>query len=275
MPPVKIDDPFDESRVPEVRLERSPLAVVLFQVRFPGPVTRIEQAIDANEIAQSLSSEYPFADRQEVVSFVIQPGHLPSAQKSDNTTAMSLSDASQKWTLNVARDSVSLTTTAYENRDDLLLRAAHIFQTLSQVAAPPAVARVGLRYINRISDVEVIKKLCENQGLAEPIRQQQQFSLANNEIQSALTELTYAWTAQQRLQARWGLLPPGQSIANPLEPLPNSSWLLDIDAFDESRFDFSPDLVVERLKILSEKAYRYFRWFFTPEALPEFGALNG
>jgi uncharacterized protein (TIGR04255 family) len=272
--PIRIDDPFEESRVAEVRLDRSPLEVVLFQVRFPSPVTLIERALVAGEIAQALSSDYPFADRQEVVEFVMQPGHMPSAQKSANSTAMSLSDASQGWTLNVAKDSVSLTTTAYLHRDDLLARATVIFETLSEVARPPAVSRVGLRYINRINDVERVQKLCGNEGLAEPIRQQQEFSLANKGIQSSLSELQYAWTADQRLQARWGLLPAGQSVANPLAPLSNKSWLLDIDAFDESRCEFSPEIVVDRLKTLSEKAYRFFRWFFTPEALPEFGAVQ-
>lgn len=274
MPADRIDDPFEDSRVPEVRLKDSPLEVALFQVRFPGPVTRIEQAIDTNEIAQALSSEYPFAERQEVLSFVIQPGHQPSAQKAANATALSLSDASQKWTLNVARDSVSLTTTAYVNRDDLLARAGRIFQALSEVAEPPAVARVGLRYLNRVRDVGLIKKFCGNGGLADPIRHQQEFSLAKDGIQSALTELQFAWTSEQKLQARWGLLPAGQIVANPFEPLPHPSWLLDVDAYYESLFDFSSEEVVKRLKVLSERAYRYFRWVFTPDALPDFGALD-
>ncbi|WP_082958898.1 TIGR04255 family protein [Mycobacterium sp. E3198] len=274
MPADRIDDPFEDSRVPEVRLKDGPLEVALFQVRFPGPVTRIEQAIDSNEIAQALSSEYPFADRQEVLSFVIQPGHQPSPQKAANTTALSLSDASQKWTLNIARDSVSLTTTAYVNRDDLLERAGRIFEALSKVAEPPAVARVGLRYLNRVRDVGLIRKFCGNGGLAEPIRHQQEFSLARDEIQSALTELQFAWTSEQRLQARWGVLPAGQTVANPFEPLPDPSWLLDVDAFHESLFEFSSEEVVKRLKVLSERAYRYFRWVFTPVALPDFGAVD-
>ena len=274
MPADRIDDPFAESRVPEVRLKNSPLEVALFQVRFPGPVTRIEQAIDNNQIAQALSSEFPYADRQDVVSFVIQPGHQPSPPKPTNTTALLLSDASQKWTLNVARDSLSLTTTAYLNRDNLLDRAMSIFKALSEEAPPPTVARVGLRYLNRVRDVELIRKFCSNGGLADPIRHQQKFSLGNDGIQSALTELQFAWTPQQKLQARWGLLPAGQIVANPFDPLPHPSWLLDVDAYDESPFDFSADEVVKRLKVLSERAYRCFRWVFTPEALPDFGALD-
>jgi uncharacterized protein (TIGR04255 family) len=269
----RIDDPFEESRVAEVRLDRSPLAVVLFQIRFPGPVTRIEHAILSGDLADALSADYPFAERQEVVEFVFQPGHMP-AQKSTNSTALALSDASQQWTLSIARDSLSLTTTAYKDRDDLLARAEGIFEALARVAQPPAVSRVGLRYINRIVDTKLVQRLCENAGVAEPIRQQQLFSLTHGAIQSTLTELQYAWSEGQKLQARWGLLPAGQSIANPLEPLPNQSWLLDIDAYHEARFEFSTETVVMQLKTLSEKAYRFFRWFFTPEALPEFGAAE-
>jgi uncharacterized protein (TIGR04255 family) len=273
VPPIRIDDPFDDSRVAEVHLGQSPLKVVLFQVRFPSPITRLQQAIASGEIAQALSAHYPFADRQAVLEFVIQPGHLPSAQKSANSV-MALADASQSWTLNIGEDSLSLTTTAYVNRDDLLERASVIFETLSQVARPPAVSRVGLRYVNRIEDINVVQKLCGNEGLAEPIRHQQQFSLANAGILSSTSEVQYAWNPTQKLQARWGILPPGQSVANPLDPLPDKSWLLDIDSFDEARYEFTPGIVVERLKALSERAYRYFRWFFTPESLPEFGAVN-
>ena len=274
MPAAKIDDPFLESRVEEVKLQRSPLRLVLFQVRFPSPVTIIEEAISSGAIARALSAAFPFAEQQNVLEFVFQPGQPGPAQRQTNSVALSLSDAAQKWRLDVARDSISLTTTAYEDRDNLLERVRAIFDAMGKVAPPPAISRIGLRYINRIDDVSIIRDLCTSGGLADIVSQQQQFSLATPHVRSSISELQYAWPTGARLQARWGLLPEGPNVVIPLEPLAVPSWLLDIDAYSETRFAFSSETVVDELKSLSERAYRYFRWFFTPTALPRFGAVE-
>lgn len=265
-----IDDPFELSPVEEVHLERTPLEVVLFQVRLPRPYTPLQDAIHSGAFTQELSRHYPYAETQDVIEFVFQPGQLPT-QKPAGSKVLTMSDASQSWTLNVARDSVALTTTAYESRRDLLSRAGTILEALAKTAPPPRVSRVGIRYVNRIREVQQAQDLADS--FAPDIQPMQNFSLARLEsVQHSMSDLLYAWDQSMKLQARWGILGPGQVVEGALEPLGNSSWVLDIDAFDEGTTDFSPQSVVDNLERLGERAYRFFRWVFTPDALSQFGA---
>ena len=270
MSPTTIDDPFDPAPVDEVHLERTPLEVVLFQVRLPRSYTPLQDAIQNGTIARQLSDLYPYAETQDVVEFSFQPGQAPT-QKPAGSKVLLMSDKSQSWTLNVARDSVALTTTKYLNRSDLLTRASAVLAVLAESAPPPHVARVGIRYINRLRDLEVVSDLVG--GLAAEVQPMQQFSLSRGRgIHHSMNDVMYKWEdTTTTLQARWGILPPGQVVEGAVQPVDKPSWVLDIDAFDDGLIDFDPELVVDQLARLGERAYRFFRWMFSPSALAHFG----
>lgn len=254
---------------------RSPLEVVLFQVRLPRAYTPLQDAIQSGAVQRELSKSFPYAELQDVFDIMIQPGRDPQPMSS-GSKALSMADESQKWTLNITRDAVALTSTEYANRADLLNRASVIFSALQNAAAPPRVARVGIRYLNRITDMTLAESVID--GLAEELKPLQQFSFSKlQSMQHSMADMLFSWSgSMNKLQARCGMLPAGQVVDGSLSPFHDGpSWILDIDSFDEAPRDFAADTLVETLAGLAERAYRYFRWVCTPDALSNFEVVNG
>jgi len=267
-----IDDPFDLAPVDEVHLERTPLEVVIFQVRFPGSYIPLKEAIDSGAVARALGREYPFAVTQNVLQVVFQPGRPPQ-QKPADVQVLQMSDASQVWTLNVSQDSVSVTTTKYESRKDLLARASKIFEALAETASPPSLSRLGVRYINRVTDLAAIDALVQDGLNTEVQPMHRLWATRPNAIRHSMNDLLYEWPGTAtKLQARLGILAPGQVLDGALSPAATSSWVLDIDTFDEGPQGFDASRIADQLKDLAQRAYRFFRWIVTPKGLAQFGA---
>lgn len=270
MPSRWIADPFDRTPVEEIPLARNPLAFVVAQIQLPRPYTPLATAIENGSLASALSEEYPYAEEQEEIQFVFEPGRLPQS-KNTSTKLLSMHDETDGWVVNIKHDSIALSTTEYISRTELLARATRIFDAVQNTVNTPRVSRVGLRYINRITDLTDVSTLAA--GFNEIIRPTQGFALDNLDGMSHFQDkLLYAWKdTAMKLQAWWGTVPAGQPVAGILSPHEGATWILDIDALDETAAEFNAKTLTETMTTLSEQAYRFFRWIFTPEGLQQFG----
>lgn len=268
---VEIRDPFLESAVEEVHLEATPLQSVLFQATFPKAVASLKIPTFRERLTESLAKEYPYAEEQPIFQVVIRPGQA-AAPAPTNSSAYVMTDDTQTWTLNVADDNLSLATTAYTDREDFLQRSRRVFDAVALHAAPPAISRLGLRYINRISGDSAIEKFVPTLNSAVRSVRDIVSQSTSGSIQHLLTDLSYLWPEGKRLQARWGQLPPLAVHDGLLVPLNETSWILDIDAVIERPMTFSPEELENSLRDLSERSYRLFRWVFTDDALKQFGS---
>lgn len=270
MPSRRIDDPFDRTPVEEIPLARNPLALVIAQIQLPSPYTPLATAINEGTLANALSSEYPYSDVQKEIQFVFEPGRLP---QSTTTSAhvLSMRDDTDAWVVTIKHDSVTLSTTAYTARTELMARATRILTAVQATVKAPRVSRIGLRYINRITDLTDPDALAA--GFNEIIRPTQGFALNNLEgMPHFQDKLLYAWKdTNMKLQAWWGTVPTGQPVAGLLNPHANPTWVLDVDAMDETAAEFNADTLTGTLTVLGQQAYRFFRWIFTPEGLQQFG----
>jgi len=256
--------PFTLDPVPEIPLARAPLAKVLTQIQYSRTPDLITDA--GEQRLAELLQRYPV--RRQAMTLDIQVGPAPGVFEQKATPIRIFTEPSQTWQVTVGETSVALETTQYESRDDFCQRAHEVFAAVAQVGPPPVVDRVGLRYVDRLHgatlehlDEYVNPRLrvlhgAVGQGLTV------EYSASDTLIQVADDE---------RLKVRSGLLPPGGVFDPVLQPLPEPSWVLDLDMFTtQSGFAFDPAVLNERLRRYADHIYAFFRWATTDAFQREF-----
>lgn len=259
-------DKFSVTPVEEVRLYRAPLAKVLMQVQYSRTPQLVTDEAEAR-IAEALA-RYPVRRRQFAVvpSFLVngQPVQLPGAPTPG--VVLSFSDPKSAWQVTVTETAVALETTDYSTRDDFCARGAEIFAALAATVLPPVVDRVGLRYIDRL--------IGEALGNVPSYVRPELSALVGRidaplTLHHSITESQIEVGAGERMLVRSGQLPPGVTFDPALPPVPEGSWVLDIDVFTaEAGFPFDPAELTKRLRSYAETAYAFFR-FATTEAFQD------
>lgn len=263
-----VTDPFALEPVTEVPLTRTPLEIVLFQVSFGQPLTALGLPTVRDQIAERLRREYPYSVQRPVMEILIQPGREPE-QRQSTSISLDLTDATRAWTVSVGEDSFSLTTRNYESRDDLLTRSRTLFEVIADVVEPPPIARLGIRYINRLKGTQEIDRLLRELNPSVSAAQlAAKESDSNGRVVHAMQDIAYEWfDRSRRIQARWGQLPENSVHEAMLSIIPEISWVLDVDSISDEQIEFRTEALLMKLSELAEGAYRIFRWAFTPEAL--------
>lgn len=263
-----VEDPFGEGEIDEIPLGFNPLILALFQVRFPGAVSTLQEAIENKSLLRALADEYPYVEPQDIFEIVLQPGRSPEPQRTSNH-AWRLSDPSRTWFATLSPDSVSLYSLKYESREDFMRRVELLTRTIQDLCKVPAISRLGLRYTNRIEGWDSIQEMLPH--LAGPV--QGVLPLVQNEdaLGHAMAELTYNWSNGHKIAARWGVLPSGATLDAAMPSSSKPSWVLDADVYREGMLSFCPDDLVDQLTSLSKRAYRVFRWAVLPSGLKQFG----
>jgi uncharacterized protein (TIGR04255 family) len=186
-------------------------------------------------------------------------------------TIFQLRSADEVWRISLSETFVTLETSSYTSREDFCGRLVTILAALEKVAEIPFVTRVGFRYINRVDNPDDFSRLSELVeravlgGAAVPLGDRAR-------MVHTLSEAVYE-VGDVSLLVRWGQLPPGATIDPSVEASANPSWILDLDAFRESRLEFEPSPLGDHARTLSAVAYRFFRWATTGEFLRRFGGV--
>jgi uncharacterized protein (TIGR04255 family) len=256
-------DPLTAQAPAEVPLTDAPLARVIAQVRFPKQLS-IESRDAVAAFQRSVGEAYPVLREEASQGVLLGKG---GAQTTKPETAWRFADVAQEWKLSLAPDFLSLDTTRYLSRSDFLARLRSALDALESHVGPKLVDRFGLRYIDRItgdalSDITrmVRPELCGLIGTA-----------SGAHATHALTETMFTLDTGQ-LRARWALLPQ-DATHDPasLEPLPEVSWVLDLDMFRTGPRPFSVDNVMEDAERFAERIYTFFRWAVTDDFLRRYG----
>lgn len=259
--------PFAEEPVPEIPLARSPLVVVMFQVRFPGDVQAFRD--HRSELTRELAQQFPVSAEEFEIELILSPGRPPTQVQGKNSTfALTTGDGNR--TLRIASDSISLTALDYTSRSDLIETLREALTSISKVVDVPPCTRIGLRYLNRVLGPnlgEWISTLTEGtRGV---------LAASGGIDRSLILSLSQAAFAVPEnpgtgLQSRWGLLPPNMAIDASMDPVPEQSWILDIDSFEERRRDFDAADICDASEAMAARSYRFFRWVVNQNSLERF-----
>lgn len=253
------------SQVPtEVPLRNAPLVRVIAQVRFPL-ITAIAQQEFLVPFQEAVRADYPVLRQEQTQAILLGPNGAPQIQAQ---TAWRFSSSLGDWRASLAPEFFALETTAYVSRTDFVSRFEKLLAALGEHVTPAQVDRLGVRYIDRVTGPALadISKLVrvEIRGLAG--------SEASAHMLHGLTEAMFA-EGSVRLLGRWGLLPAGATVdPTAVEPIPEASWILDLDTFSSESAPFDVGRIVSDTRAFAERAYTFFRWAVTDEFLKRYGA---
>lgn len=145
---------------PDTRpLLRSPLAVTVCQIRYEEVPsvsdTRIMLAIQ-KELG-GRTGPYPVGRKQQTQPITIQAGPTgPQPILAAQQTGWRLASRDERWIVSLMPQHASLETTAYTSWEgEFRTRLSTLIDAVAQHIAPEVEQRLGLRYINRITDPEV------------------------------------------------------------------------------------------------------------------------
>jgi uncharacterized protein (TIGR04255 family) len=162
---------------------------------------------------------------------------------------------------------VALETTAYASRNDFVRRLTDVLTAFDKEFKPRVVDRLGLRYIDRITD----QSLDDIRQLVRPEALGIMTATVGGSLLQATTEALFG-RENERLRVRWGRLPP-DATPDPtvLEPVSKPSWILDLDMFASGHADYDTSVLQERAERYAERIYATFRWIVTNEFLRRYG----
>jgi uncharacterized protein (TIGR04255 family) len=262
--------PFAVEEPGNVPLPSAPLVRTIAQVKFPH-LTRFAANEDtvASSIAADLGERYPLMEVGHEIAVTITSEGV--SENRSTTRIWRLASSDRAWRISFSGNFVSIDTTSYVRRRDFAQRLADAWDALNRQVPVPYIERLGVRYINQVSDPALLNRLPE---LLRPeilgISMAQDPNMAR--LASGLNEARYRFPDDGSFQARWGLLPAGASIDDANPPYDYPTWVLDMDSFHE----FAPGSqdggnLFEDVRALALRGYQFFRWAVTDKFLTAFG----
>lgn len=257
--------PFDDAPLEEVDLPKSPLVVALCQVRFPK-TPELTTTNGITKLHEAWRVQYPILREGQQVGVMLTPAGVSQGEPEK---LWQFSDKSSTWSVTLADNYVTLLSTGYKSRQDLVSRFRVILEAILTVADPVIHDRIGLRYVNRVAGpaLQQLPRLIRSEllgGRAVP-------ETSGTRLLQSFSEAQFVNDAV-RSQVRWLSLPPNMSHDPTVPPAAEESWVLDIDIFTEQTGDFLSATVSQLVEDFATRAYRIFRWGVTTEGLKEFGA---
>lgn len=260
-------DPLVGPPPAEVPLPEAPLVRVLAQVRFP-PILKIEEerAFVAG-FQDEIRTWYPFLAQEKGQQVLMTPAEVQFTTQSIWRFADLATN--WKWRVSLGPDFLSLETTAYHSREDFLDRFAVLLVAGQSTLRPGPATRVGLRYIDRLTGpaldrIATLVDPCVLGVLPTPLGQRARLSVGE-----ALVE---APDDRAELRLRFGLLPPDTTLDPMTIPaIPDKSWILDLDMYDNEQRPFIADAITGRTRAFAERIYSVFRALVTPAFLQHYG----
>ena len=264
--------PLNPTPTREVPLPRAPLARVIAQARFP-PILSIRDPDKVAVLQEALRETYPNLSQDQVHSIELTGGQSPNVRQ---VLIWRLADRDKDapWRVSLGVDFVALETSSYKSRDDFLSRLRAVVAAVEQALKPASASRLGLRYIDQLTDeaVDRVDELihAEVLGIIGPTRNPQ--SALGKSVIHLMTEAQFLAQDGARVQGRWGQLPENVTYdPDALKPISKPSWVLDLDMFTTESQPFASEELLTTATGFAECLHWLFRQMVSEEFLRFYG----
>ena len=262
--------PLTPTPVQEVPLPRAPLERVIAQVRFPT-ILAIHNPDNVAEFQEELRTTYPVLNQDQVHNIELTGGQTPNVRQG---LIWRLTDRDERWRVSLGVDFVALETYSYDSRNDFLSRLSAVLSATEKTFQPALARRLGLRYIDRLTDeaVDRVEDFISSEvlGIIQPPRDPH-FVLGESIIHQ-ITEAQFLARDDAFVQAHWGLLPSKTTYdPNALEPVDKPSWVLDLDMFTAKSKPFATEELLTTATAFAECIHWLFRQMVREEFLRFYG----
>ncbi len=246
-------------------LSNAPLVRVLCQVRWPRLAKFDLQAV-SRALAESVGDQYPVVDTKRETEIVMN-GDGVQQNTSGEIHILQSPDAS--WTVSVGVTFLALETSSYKGHDEFLERLGPLLEVLSSNARIPAWQRLGYRYTHRIvgeDDLSDLSKWFSPGALGINATQ-----VPGLQRVQSVSESVFVDGEGGRLLLRSAYLPANASVDPSLSSVDETSWVLDIDAFDERVVQgFDVNQILSVANQLSRRGHAAFWGLVTPDFTERF-----
>ena len=264
--------PLNPTPPPEVPLPQAPLVRVIAQARFP-PILAIRDPDKVTVFQEALRETYPILSQEQVHSIELSGDQTPNVRQG---LIWRLADREKDacWRVSLGVDFVALETSLYDSRDDFLDRLRAVVSAVEQAFKPALASRLGLRYIDRLTDeaVDRVADLIHSDVLGIIRPPGNPHPVLGESVIHLMTEAQFLAKDGARVQGRWGLLPPNTTYdPNALEPDTKASWVLDLDMFTTESQPFVSEELLTTATSFAKCLYWLFRQMVTEEFLRFYG----
>jgi uncharacterized protein (TIGR04255 family) len=245
-----------------VRFERTPLALVVCQIRFEHLGAPSED--DLRVLRDALADEYPVVQPLQAVQVQVGP---PGAQAEANQGWRFVS-IDGHWSLSLLPDFAAVETSAYKDWEDFDRRLRMIFDALAKTLKPRVEVRLGLRYVNELQ----LDAVTAPSDWSRYLRPELVALTASDVLAPA------AANAQQTIQVdggdgavlnfRHGF--PGSLIDEVERPV----YLLDFDCFREGQRPLDVNAALAEADRFNTMITSLFQWCITEELWKELGPVD-
>lgn len=240
------------------RLERSPLELVVCQIRHERNAA-VADAKRAFSVRDGLGDRYPSDEEATGLALNITGGPAGVATSTDQQQGWNFKSADGSWTVVLMPDFFALETRAYTDWDDFSARLDELVRQVEEVLKPDVERRVGLRFIDRITDPKVTSPTgwrgWINEALLGPILH----GAFGHSIKSIQQVVQLDGGDDMEVLLRHGCLIEG--------PPSDQAWnyLLDHDCSRSRGRTFSSESIKETAERLHALALSVFQASITPE----------
>ena len=264
--------PLSPTSTTEVPLPRGPLVCVIAQARFP-PILAIRDPDKVAVFQEALRETYPNLSQEQVHNIELAGGQTPNVRH-DLIWRLADREKAAGWRVSLGVDFVALETSSYSSRDDFLSRLGTVVFAVEQAFKPASASRLGLRYIDRLTDqaVDRVSDLVRSEVLGIARSPENPDPALREAIIHMMTEAQFLAQDGARAQGRWGLLPPNATYdPNILEPVDKPTWVLDLDMFTTESQPFESEELLTTATGFAKCLYWLFRQMVTEEFLRFYG----
>lgn len=257
----------------EVSLPEAPLVRVISQVRFPT-ILAIRNPDKAAVFQEMLRDSYPNLIEDRTQSVDLSRGQTPSVSE-EFVWRLTSKGLNPQWRVSLGVDFVALETSDYISRTDFLDRFDKVVRSLHVTFRPTDINRLGLRYIDRITDdaIHRIGDLIHPNVLGILRPSNDTIQLLGSAAIHVLTEARFV-AMEGHIQARWGKVPENVTY-DPitLAPISKPSWVLDLDMFTPQPETFDCLKLTQKTHSFAKRIYAVFREVVTDDFLRHFGGV--
>jgi uncharacterized protein (TIGR04255 family) len=257
---MRVTSMFDE--VIEVPLSNPPIVRALLQLRF-GPVLSLVGDEYVAAFQERVRRTYPLVSKEQAIQLLLSPDGV-TQQSGETMWKFANPDG---WTLTLAVGFLTLDTTRYTSRGELVTRFRSAVEALADVVGPTTSwSRFGARFVNRLeaNDYERLEEWVAPHALGA-----RAFAAPPDvQLVHSVNECHYATGAGTGLVVRWGSVPANTSVIPDIAPTDSASWILDSDSFSVAGGDTLDAQAIANLAVAHcDATYRVFRWATTDALL--------
>jgi uncharacterized protein (TIGR04255 family) len=261
-PKKRLPSPLGGKPPGERHLHEAPLERVIAQIRFPA-ILKIEDQSAVSKFQEAIRSDYPLLQEMQNQTVQIQMGLSGPTAFPVISRNWQFSNALGTWKITLARDALTIESSSYESRANLLERWDVAISALNAAFRPVIVQRIGTRYIDRVTG-EPFKSF---ESLINPKLLGSALGDLKTHLKHSLCEAALE-IEEGDLLLRWGVMPAMMSPdPSAIVQLPHESFVLDIDVWSMEQRQFDCGALLAAFHRLTERAYSVFRFAVTDEFL--------